>query len=410
MKIHTRIVLDWDGQILEDEFEEYDGPISCCGGSSGGGGSSGTVDYPSYMKDRHKAWLREMDSITPVANPYLDRNAPSIAPIETMPALDEYKTYLDARQTAVGASSFTATLTGSQQGYTFYSNGLTYINSILATLSEDLNGQVPDNLSLQIEALQARLVDLASLSDLEGSFDLDTVVYPKFEAGMRDVNAIQMTSFVVGRAVIAGTYQYKIVELREQLKQNCHALLAECNKAYTDAKLESQKMGISSQTALWGNIAGFMQTMQAAILQHDTNYVETQKYLNNIQFEFWKTKEQNYMALQGMVADYVAKRMEHGRMIVVARIEKEGMEADFDEKWRRWDLENYQYAANMLAAIGSGTVAPGAKQPNKVQSALGGALSGAAAGAMVGAQMGSGGGPIGAGIGAVLGIGASLFS
>ena len=44
MKIHTRIVLDWDCQILEDEFEEYDGPISCCGGSSGGGGSSGTVD------------------------------------------------------------------------------------------------------------------------------------------------------------------------------------------------------------------------------------------------------------------------------------------------------------------------------------------------------------------------------
>ena len=53
MKIHTRIVLDWDCQVLEDEFEEYDGPISCCGGSSGGGGSSGTVDYPDYMKDRH---------------------------------------------------------------------------------------------------------------------------------------------------------------------------------------------------------------------------------------------------------------------------------------------------------------------------------------------------------------------
>ena len=139
MKIHTRIVLDWDCQVLEDEFEEYDGPISCCGGSSGGGGSSGAVDYPDYMKDRHKIWLEEMDNITPVANPYLDRNAPSIAPIETMPVLDEYKTYLDARQTAVGASSFTPTLTSSQQGYTFYSNGLTYINSILATLSADLS-------------------------------------------------------------------------------------------------------------------------------------------------------------------------------------------------------------------------------------------------------------------------------
>jgi len=37
MKVYTKVVLDWDGNVLEEESYEYDGPVSQ---ASGGGGSS----------------------------------------------------------------------------------------------------------------------------------------------------------------------------------------------------------------------------------------------------------------------------------------------------------------------------------------------------------------------------------
>ena len=38
MKISTRIVMDWDGNVLEEQGFEYEGPITLCGG--GGKGST----------------------------------------------------------------------------------------------------------------------------------------------------------------------------------------------------------------------------------------------------------------------------------------------------------------------------------------------------------------------------------
>ena len=35
MKIYERIVLDWDGAVLEEESFEYTGPLALCGGGGG---------------------------------------------------------------------------------------------------------------------------------------------------------------------------------------------------------------------------------------------------------------------------------------------------------------------------------------------------------------------------------------
>lgn len=43
MKIYERIVLDWDGAVLEEESFEYTGPLALCGG---GGGKSKTPEPP----------------------------------------------------------------------------------------------------------------------------------------------------------------------------------------------------------------------------------------------------------------------------------------------------------------------------------------------------------------------------
>jgi len=44
MKIYERIVLDWDGRVLEEDSFEYEGPVALCGG--GGGKRSKTPDPP----------------------------------------------------------------------------------------------------------------------------------------------------------------------------------------------------------------------------------------------------------------------------------------------------------------------------------------------------------------------------
>ena len=44
MKIYERIVLDWDGTVLEEESFEYTGPLALCGG--GGGKKPKTPEPP----------------------------------------------------------------------------------------------------------------------------------------------------------------------------------------------------------------------------------------------------------------------------------------------------------------------------------------------------------------------------
>ena len=44
MKIYERIVLDWDGAVLEEESFEYTGPLALCGG--GGGKKPSTPEPP----------------------------------------------------------------------------------------------------------------------------------------------------------------------------------------------------------------------------------------------------------------------------------------------------------------------------------------------------------------------------
>ena len=45
MKVFTRTVMDWGGSILEQDCEEYSGPVALCGGG-GGGGKGGSYSAP----------------------------------------------------------------------------------------------------------------------------------------------------------------------------------------------------------------------------------------------------------------------------------------------------------------------------------------------------------------------------
>jgi len=125
------------------------------GGS--GGGQSGMVDYPGYMKTKHESWLNEIDALIDVAianNPYEGPGwgdgwyvyNPEEDLYEMIMALDDFETFLD-----------------------------------------ELDAGVDDEAAAFGAILQNRI-------------DTDTI--PSFEAGMRDINAVQTTSFVIGKAIL----------------------------------------------------------------------------------------------------------------------------------------------------------------------------------------------------------------
>jgi len=47
MKIYDRIVLDWDGNTIEEQSHEYSGPVALCGGGGGKKPKTPTVPPPA---------------------------------------------------------------------------------------------------------------------------------------------------------------------------------------------------------------------------------------------------------------------------------------------------------------------------------------------------------------------------
>jgi hypothetical protein len=174
-------------------------------------------------------------------------------------------------------------------------------------------------------------------------------VLPRFQAGLRDVNAVMSSAFVVGESIIEAS-------------------------ATTDVT----KYGTDLRVKLVLQRNDFIQKGVEAILRDLYADVESTKNVAHY------TIEANRMG----IASLKDKKDEENTILV-----KDG----------RWDLETYQYGCNLLAAIGGGTVVPASTGgPSTAQSAIGGALSGAAIGSAVGGGNGwiTGGGAL---LGGILG-------
>ena len=126
---------------------------------SGGGGSSGKSDWPDYMKNKHTVWLEGIDALFPSTNPYTGAVAydPSAILSALESSLSTFKAYLTS--VATDLTSFKATWSG-----------------WVTTVTDDLT-----------TALVA---------------ELETHGMPEFEGGMRNINAVQTSSFVLGKAMM----------------------------------------------------------------------------------------------------------------------------------------------------------------------------------------------------------------
>lgn len=178
--------------------------------------------------------------------------------------------------------------------------------------------------------------------------DLSAKVYPKFEAGMRDINAIMTSSFVIGRAII-------LVDRNDKV-----------DRFSADMEMQVVK---DRQTM----ITQLASEMLRIFLQK----VEMQRALAALQLDFYRIK-------------------------IAAKADEATENKAIEVEEAKWLMAKHQYAANVMSALNGGVSAIGQSEGSKTARVLGGALSGAAAGAMIGAAV-FGEGSSGSGYTALLG-------
>lgn len=287
------------------------------GGGGGGGDYTTTVRYAPYVETKHSAFLDAVDA---------------------------------ARIAAIAAGSPYTTYTEPELEDAFFGAGYTLAS--FPTLY-DMFGKFMAGLDIEVlwEQIFGDTVnnpEVGTLVAAEGAMlddDIELNLLPRFQTGMRDMNAVMTSSFVVGKAIIEDARVKSInkfsAELRYKLIPVAHErwaahlnwnngvlkMYAELLKFYYAAKhdVDEQSFSMKARTALW----------PFTVLEYE-----------------------------------------------------------------RAALGAMQGATTMNKDVAGGSTA---------QNVIGGALGGAAAGALIGAEIGAVGGPMGAAIGGVLGGLAGLF-
>jgi hypothetical protein len=295
------------------------------GSGSSSGGSSGEVDYPEYMKKFHENMLGDGNAGSDITN-VID-NLLGNSPYSGEAAFDP-TTALDATDTAICAFDTVVDALGHETDWqSAIINAASVIDSnILDTtyFDDDIDGY-------------AQLLD----------DEIESKIIPKFEAGMRDANAVMTSAFVIGRALIWDGRDRELGKYATEVRSKMHLYRNDMIIKSVERILTSLMYRVDFEKAV-------------ATLTSDANRIRI-----------------------------VAEKEEMDQNLAIA-------EGD-----ARWDVELFTHAGNLLASIGGGTVSSQKGQKNSLQSALSGGLSGAA----MGAQFGAGG----AIAGGIIGIGASLL-
>ena len=199
--------------------------------------------------------------------------------------------------------------------------------------AEDLLQDLVDLLSTgtTLDTLISNVLDETRIDDLVDEYEADATarlaatILPRYRRGMQDINAVVSSAFAIGEAVIESEQERNVNRFSAELHMK--AGLDDAIRII-QIKLEYQRIASAMLTEIY-------------------------------------------------------------RMKIVAKKEETDVNADIDAKDAKWDLEIFQYGANLLASIGGGTAVP--LGPSRTQSVLGGALSGISGGAMIGGEFGNAG-------------------
>lgn len=284
----------------------------------GGGGSSGQVGYPAYMESMHSAWLTDLDTlITASTSPFLGATT-----------WDPDLTLADSDAAIANFSSAVANL-----------SPLSDWETAMATAQSKWEAVINDTLVDDSITAQATLLEA----------DIRDNTLPIYQSGMRDINAVMTSAYVIGETII-------------------------WNKKTTEMNSFAAKLRMQSTMDRYKLIADSVKSI-----------LEQIKYQTDFEQVLMSTT------------------VDSNRIKIVAKSEQCKEQFNLDEKDARWAFDMYQYGVDMMGGIGGGTVGAGTK-PSTAQSALGGALSGAASGAMMGSAIPGIGTAVGAVVGGVVGL------
>jgi hypothetical protein len=282
--------------------------------------TAGRVDFPDHMKTIHQKWLDDTAVDTNESSMVDAMNAAlGASPYSAMTAYDP-ATSLASMDTVVSGFD---TIVGNLAATTDWESA---VDSVVA--KADANVFDDTYITADIAAFGNELDD-----------QIDNIVLPRFQGGLRDINAVMSPAFVIGESIIEGMRDRDVA------------------KYGTDLRV---KFNIQRNDFVFKGVETILRDLIASV-------------------EFEKS--------------YLHYAMEAARLRIVSEKEKKDTENNVSISDGRWDIETFQYGANLLAAIGGGTMIPSTsgdmRGPSKTQSAIGGALAGAAAGGMVGGGWGA---------------------
>lgn len=379
MKIITKSVIKIEtDEILYQESYQYYGKLSLCigdggsgggGSAGGGGGSSGKIDYPDYLETIHADWLDDAtadaidSSMVDAMNAALGSSPwageasydPNTPLANAWTAVCAYNTVVDALS---NSTDWTSAMSNARTEVDDNLINEEYVGDAISLATMDTDNMISDEyIETDSDAFAAQLDD-----------QIDNVILSKFRGGYRDVNAVQSSSFTLGEAIIEGFRDRDVAKhesaMREVLHRQRNELIVNTTGLRVKHRMHRNDMIVTSADNMIKSL------------------------LARVEFE----------------RSVAALSVEAKRIHIVAKKEELKEQWSVNENDAQWDLEVFQYGANLLAAIAGGTVVPssGQKQPSTAVSAIGGALSGAAMGASVG-------GAPGAVIGGMIGMGAALL-
>ena len=297
------------------------------GGSTvSGGGSSGRVDFPSYMKEVHKELLASQGDTDPSSYAILDDGVSVLdatqaawgnGPYEGLAAFDPAND-LDAMQTRFDTYDAAVTLLSD------LTNWQAFFDKAMANIEEDEELTWEQAAEKALKFVDKKLIPDKYISDVVEKFECDrrstlAASRSRFNAGMADVDCVMNSAFLIGQSMLELFHQREVDKFDADLRFKAHQDRVEFVRTAPDSIREFS-------TRRWGYI--LQAITQMAKMQDDR--IRAQYSAATLQTEISK-------------------------MTIAAQVEQTNTDAQFDEKEAVWDLELFQYGANVLGAIGGGS-------------------------------------------------------
>lgn len=274
-------------------------------------------------------------------------------------------------------------------------------NDNLISLMNDLDPQMEWQEAIQLAraVIDTSVIDFNYLDDSVNSFarvhddQISAVTLPQFQAGMRDINAVNSSAFILGQAVIDGFRNRDIAKYQSDLRLQMHSERNQMIMQSTELMLRHLYMKLelmqkmNDAIASGGQLLLRLGDLRAKLIA-----------LRQMDFDQWSEILRLATPMRQVQTDIEKFAADSARIKLISEVELRNQQHAIEEKENRWDLETYQYGANLIASVAGGTAPVQGTQPSAVQTVLGGALGGASVGGQI-----SNNNPWGVGIGAVLG-------